>query len=122
MPLSPRDRRALIIFGAATIVAAAVFFLFIGKGSKKVSSSSGGPRVHVTQPAPTPSPTRAKKQHKEVFVFSGRDPFDPAQGGGQAATPSNAPTASPGSNQAPNASSKKVGGKMVVLVDIFTQN
>src|SRR5919197_37356 len=124
MPLSPRDRRALIGFGAVTIVAVAVFFLFVAKGPKKGASPSAGPRVIVTQPTPSPSPSKAKKQHKEVFVFSGRDPFDPAQGGGQAsvAAPAGAPAPSGGSSQAPNPSSKNVGGKTVVLVDIFTEN
>ncbi len=35
MPMSPRDRRALIIFGAVTVVAVAVFFLFIAKRSRQ---------------------------------------------------------------------------------------
>jgi hypothetical protein len=120
--MSPRDRRALIIFGAVTLVAVAVFFLFIAKGPKKVVSGSGGPRVIVTQPTPSPSPTKAKKQ-REVLVFSGRDPFDPAQGGGSAAVPAGAGAVSnPGSSQAPGGgSSKQVGGKTVVLVDIFTE-
>jgi hypothetical protein len=125
MPLSPRDRRALIVFGAVTIVAAAVFFLFIAKGTKPTSTGpQAGARPHVMQPTPTPSPTKAKKQHKEVLVFSGRDPFDPAQGGGSAAAPAGAPTVSaPGSSQSPGGgSSKQVGGKTVVLVDIFTEN
>jgi hypothetical protein len=122
MPMSPRDRRALIIFGAVTLVAVAVFFLFIAKSPKKVVSGSGGPRVNVTQPTPSPSPTKAKKQ-REVLVFSGRDPFDPAQGGGSVAVPAGAPAVSdPGSSQSPGGgSSQQVGGKTVVLVDIFTE-
>jgi hypothetical protein len=123
MPLSPRDRRALIVFGAVTIVAVAVFFLFIAKGSKKSpSASSAGSRVIVTQPSPSPSPSKAKKQHREVFVFSGRDPFDAAQGGGSAPAQAGAPQVAPPSSQAPNPSSQNVGGKTVVLVDIFTEN
>jgi len=123
MPMSPRDRRALIIFGAVTLVAVAVFFLFIAKGPKKVVSGSGGPRVIVTQPTPSPSPTKAAKKQREVLVFSGRDPFDPAQGGGSAAVPAGAGAVSaPGSSQSPGGgSSKQVGGKTVVLVDIFTE-
>jgi hypothetical protein len=123
MPLSPRDRRALIVFGAVTVLAVAVFFLFIAKGPKKAATgSSGGGPVVVTQPTPSPSPSKAKKQHREVFVFSGRDPFDPAQGGGQASVPAGAPAASTGSSPAPNPASQNVGGKTVVLVDIFTEN
>lgn len=124
MPMSPRDRRALIIFGAVTIVAAAVFFLFIAKGPKSTTAGAPrGPRVTVNQPAPTPTPTKAKKQ-KQVLVFSGRDPFDPTQGGGSVAAPASAPiVAPPGSASSPiGGSSKNVGGKTVVLVDIFTED
>ena len=125
MPISPRDRRALIIFGAVTVVAVAVFFLFIAKGPKKASTASRpGPQLNVNQPTPTPSPTKAKKKQKEVLVFSGRDPFDPAQGGGSVSAPAGAPTvAPPGSASAPTGgSSNQVGGKTVVLVDIFTED
>src|SRR6266540_6526721 len=125
MPMSPRDRRALIIFGAVTVVAVAVFFLFIAKGPKKASTASRpGPQLNVNQPTPTPSPTKAKKKQKEVLVFSGRDPFDPTQGGGSVAAPAGAPTVSPpGSASGPTGgSSKEVGGKTVVLIDIFTED
>src|SRR6266511_4346135 len=73
MPISPRDRRALIIFGAVTVVAVAVFFLFIAKSPKKVSTASRpGSQLNVNQPTPTPSPTKAKKKQKKVRGFSGR--------------------------------------------------
>jgi hypothetical protein len=126
MPLSKRDRRALIIFGAVTVVAAAVFFLFIAKGPKTTTAGARrGSQLNVNQPAPTPSPTKAaKKKLKEVLVFSGRDPFDPTQGGGSVAAPAGAPTvAPPGSSSGPTGgSSKQVGGKTVVLIDIFTED
>jgi hypothetical protein len=125
MPLAPRDRRALIIFGAVTLVAAAVFFLFIGKGQKSPAASAPrGPRVNVTQPTPTPTPAKAKKKQKQVLVFSGRDPFDPTQGGGTIQAPAGAPIVSPpGSASSPTGgSSANVGGKTVVLVDIFTED
>ncbi|HEY3210856.1 MAG TPA: hypothetical protein VGL18_13910 [Actinomycetota bacterium] len=125
MPMSHRDRRALIIFGAVTVVAVAVFFLFIAKSPKTTSAGSRrGSQLNVTQPTPTPSPTKAKKNHKEVLVFSGRDPFDPAQGGGSVSAPAGAPTvAPPGSASSPTGgSSKQVGGKTVVLVDIFSED
>jgi hypothetical protein len=96
MPLSPRDRRALIIVGVVMVVAVAAFFLLVVKGSKSPQAGSprGGQPI-VSQPTPTPSTGPAKKQHKQVLVFSGRDPFDPAQGGGSvAATPT--PSATPG--------------------------
>jgi len=123
MPLSPRDRRALIIFGAVTIVAAAVFFLFIGKGKSTPVSAPRGPRVNVNQPTPSPTPAKAKKQ-KQVLVFSGRDPFDPSQGGGSIQAPAGtAGVTPPGSASFPTGgSSTNVGGKTVVLVDIFTED
>jgi hypothetical protein len=128
MPMSPRDRRALIIFGAIAVVAVAVFFLFIRKGSDSTQQSSPRtPRVGVNQPAPTPtaSPTPSMKPPKEVLVFSGRDPFDPAQGGGSVAAPAGSfgvsPPGSPSSGPT-GGSSQNVGGKTVVLVSIFTQD
>jgi hypothetical protein len=123
--MSPRDRRALIIFGAVTVLAVAVFFLFIAKGPKSTTGARRGPQLNVNQPTPTPSPTKAaKKKQKEVLVFSGRDPFDPTQGGGSVAAPAGAPTVSPpGSASGPTGgSSKEVGGKTVVLIDIFTED
>src|SRR6266498_2683015 len=69
MPMSPRDRRALIIFGAVTVVAVAVFFLFIAKGPKKASTASRpGPQLNVNQPTPTPSPTEDNVQKAQVEV------------------------------------------------------
>ena len=126
MPMTPRDRRALIIFGAVTIVAVAIFFLFVKGGSKSPQSSSPtGQQPNVTQPAPSPSASPSKKPQKEVLVFSGRDPFDPTQGGGSletsggsaAVSPPGSPASGPGGG-----SSQEVGGKTVVLVSIFTQD
>lgn len=124
MPMSPRDRRALIIFGVVTIAAAAVFFLFIRKAPDTTAGAPRGPRVTVNQPPPSPTPAKAKKKPKQVLVFSGRDPFDPTQGGGSVAAPAGAPTvAPPGSASTPTGgSSRQVGGKTVVLVDIFTED
>jgi hypothetical protein len=126
MPMSPRDRRALIIFGSVAVVAAAVFFLFIGRGSKSPQSSSpSGPQPNVGQPAPSPSASPSKKPQKEVLVFSGRDPFDPLQGGGSVAAPAGSAAVSPPGSPASGpggGSSADVGGKTVVLVSIFTQN
>jgi hypothetical protein len=124
MAMSPRDRRVLIIFGVVAVAAAAVFFLFVSKGPKTAQAGSpGAARLNVNQPAPTPSATPAKKKQKQVLVFSGRDPFDPAQGGGSVAaagasvSPPGSPSAGPGGG-----SSQVVGGKTVVLVSIFTQD
>jgi hypothetical protein len=128
MPMSPRDRRALIIFGAVTLVAVAVFFLFIARGSKSPQSSSTSPRspqVGANQPAPSPSASPSKKPQKEVLVFSGRDPFDPSQGGGSISAPAGSAAVSPPGSPASGpsgGSSQEVGGKSVVLVSIFTQD
>jgi len=126
MPMSPRDRRALIIFGAVAVVAVAVFFLFIRKGSDSSQQSlPRTPRVNVDQPAVTPSPSPTKKPAKQVLVFSGRDPFDPSQGGGSVAAPAGSagvtPPGSPSSGPT-GGSSQNIGGKTVVLVSIFTQD
>lgn len=96
MAMTPRDRRALLIFGVVILVAAAAFFL-LPKATKKSAQSPSpvaGPAVTST---PTVSPTpKPKASPKEVLVFSGRDPFDPRQGGGTV-TPAafTSPTPSP---------------------------
>jgi hypothetical protein len=123
MPMSPRDRRALMIFGAIAVVAVAAFFLFFRKGSETPQQSLP-PRPQVQQPEVTPSPSPSKKPAKQVLVFSGRDPFDPSQGGGSVAAPAGSagvtPPGSPSSGPS-GGSSQNVGGKTVVLVSIFTQ-
>lgn len=124
MPMSPRDRRALIIFGAITLVAVAVFFLFIRKGPDSSQQSLPRRPQVVNQPTAAPSAAPSKKPTKQVLVFSGRDPFDPSQGGGSIAPPAGSaavsPPGSPSSGPS-GGSSQNVGGKTVVLVSIFTQ-
>jgi hypothetical protein len=99
MATSPRNRRALIIFGVVVAVAAAAFFL-IPKATKK-SAQSPGPVVGPTvSPVPSASPTpKPKTSPKQVLIFSGRDPFDPSQGGGSI-TPVSATSPVPGSTTA----------------------
>ncbi len=132
MPLSPRDRRTVIVFGSVLVVALLGFFLFVHKGSKTpAATGSTAPIVTpagggVPQLAPSPSPSA----HQQKLVFSGRDPFDPAQGGGSVAVTSTStsgstapatvsPAGTPSSGPS-GGSSIDIGGKTVVLVDIFT--
>src|SRR5438093_4815477 len=125
MALSARDRRALIIVGLIVVVAAAALFL-LPKGSKKSTAAlgpGGAPPAVGGNPTPSPSPS-AKPSPKQVLVFSGRDPFDPSQGGGTLApaTPSGggvSPAGSPGPGPG-GGSSATVNGQTVVLVSIFT--
>ena len=87
MPLSPRDRRALIIAGAVMLVALIGFFLFVSKGTKEASP----PATFTTQPQanPQPSPTSTPPR---VLIAAGRDPFQPLVG----PSPTSSPTTTPG--------------------------
>jgi hypothetical protein len=124
MPMSPRDRRSLIILGVVVVLAAAAFFLFVRKGDKTPTTALPQVNVNqgVTQPTPSPSPT-AKEKHKKVLVFSGRDPFccqptlalvssaSLVGGVAPAGTPSFGPS---------GGSSNTFDGQTIVLIDIFT--
>jgi hypothetical protein len=123
--MSPRDRRALIVFGVITVIAAAAFFLFLNKGSKGTNTAAPqAPSVNAPQsgsPTPEPSPTGTKKP-KEVLVFSGRDPFCcnrpvAAVSGGLTVSPAGNPSSGPGGG-----SSATFNGQTIVLVDIFSSN
>jgi hypothetical protein len=128
MPMSPRDRRALILLGSVLVVAAVVFFLFVMRGSEgEPAGSVQGPVAAPVAPPASPSPAQTQPA-PERLVFTGRDPFDPSQGGGtiqplggssgpapHVAPPGTPPPAPPGG------SSANVGGKTVVLLDIFIQ-
>lgn len=123
--MSPRDRRALILFGSVMVLAAAVFFLFVLRGGGGEPAGSGDEPV-AAPVAPPASPSPAQKQPApEKLVFTGRDPFDPSEGGGSleplaAPAPDVAPPGAP-PPAPPGGSSANVGGKTVVLLDIFTQ-
>lgn len=108
MAMKPRDRRALIIFGVVVAVAAAAFFL-LPKATKKASETIP-PRVGPTvSPTPSVSPTpKPKASPKQVLVFSGRDPFDPSQGGGSI-TPVSATSPTP----------TAASGAVFILADLF---
>ena len=127
MPMSPKDRRSVMILGGVAIVAAALFFLVVVRGNKSPAPETFGPittQSGSTLPTPTPTPTGKKKRPVQALVFSGRDPFNPAQGGGSlptTATPGS--TVSPAGSPAPvpsGGSSTQINGDTVTLVDIFT--
>jgi hypothetical protein len=126
MPMSPRDRRSLIVLGVVVVLAAAAFFLFVRKGTQ--SPETALPQVNanqgVNQPTPSPSPT-AKDKHKKVLVFSGRDPFccQPALAPVSSVSPggSVSPAGTPASGPS-GGSSATFNGQTIVLVDVFTQD
>lgn len=128
MPMSPRDRRALLLLGSLLVVAAAVLFLFVLRGGEE-APDAGSPQAGSVAPTVSPSPaTPAQDAAPERLVFSGRDPFNPAEGGGTI-VPVGAPVGTPVPGVSPAAepppaptggSSANVGGKTVVLIDIFT--
>ena len=94
MATSPRNRRALIIFGVVVAVAAAAFFL-IPRATKKPAQNPSSVVAPTVTPSPSASPN-PKASPKQVLIFSGRDPFDPSQGGGSitpVSTTSPVPTA-----------------------------
>jgi hypothetical protein len=127
MPMSPRDRRALLLMGSLLVVGAVVLFLFVLRGGEE-SPEAGAPPTGSFAPAPSPTPLEPDtKAAPERLVFSGRDPFNPAEGGGSIGpvvlpgepSPGVAPASSP--PPAPTGgSSANVGGKTVVLIDIFS--
>jgi hypothetical protein len=128
--MSSRNRRALLLVGSLLVVGAALLFLFVLKGGEE-SPVAGTPAAGgFVAPAPSPSPVEPdKKAAPERLVFSGRDPFNPAEGGGSieplvnvspgAPVPGVSPAATPPA--APTGgSSASIGGSTVVLIDIFT--
>jgi hypothetical protein len=124
MPMSPRDRRSLLLLGSLLVVGAAVLFLFVLRGGDE-SPEAGAPATGSFAPAPSPTPVEPdQKAAPERLVFSGRDPFNPAEGGGSiqpvgAPAPDVSPAGDPPA--APTGgSSANVGGKTIVLIDIFS--
>jgi hypothetical protein len=130
MPLSPRDRRILLIMGPVVIILAGVFlFLLTRSKGTPVSTPITTPSI-TASPTPSVSPSPTPTQ---ILVFSGRDPFSPLLGspgvsvspggsvppGGGSVSPSVSPAGSPGGTSGSGGSSTTVGGHTVVLVDIF---
>jgi hypothetical protein len=145
MALSPRDRRALMLFGAAAGVALLAFvFLNVlrGGGGEEAPPpppiSTGGPT-----PAPTVSPTPTPRETLPPVVLAGsRDPFSippslqtgsppppggsvsPPPPGGTGTVPPPPPPGGTGTSPPPpttpgGGQSTTMGGHTVVLLDIF---
>ena len=102
MPMSPRDRRALVIFAVVAVVAVAAYFLLLkpggGGGAQPVAQSNPAPNT--SSPAPAPSVKSKKSHHKQAPrrsrrqgpLVGGHDPFSPlinaSAGGGTGPVPS----------------------------------
>ena len=146
--MSPRDRRALIIFGSVAVVAVAAYFLLLkpggGGGSKPTALST--PTTSASSPAPAPSvrshkPTPRRSRPPAPLV-GGHDPFSPlinvSAGGGTGPAPSGSgtspapsgsgtppPTVSPPGSPPPTPSGgtgTRIGGHNVTLIGIFTRS
>jgi len=77
VPMSPRDRRALIILGAILGVALVAFFLLKPKSGDEATPSPG---VSSPTPAPTTSPTSTPRKTASPPggpLVGGHDPFSP---------------------------------------------
>jgi len=139
MPLSPRDRRTLMIGGgimAAILVAFILFNVFVN-GSTGPNptfapiasgvSPSGAPSVAPSGSGnPSVGPTLPPAQN-----FTGRDPFSvppglqptPSStgGGGSTTPPTSGSTPPPTSGSGPPPPSIVIGGHTVVLLDTFVR-
>jgi hypothetical protein len=146
--MTPRDRRALIIFGSVAVAALVAYFLLLkpGGGSEQPTSASG---PSVTKTSPAPAPSAGKKHHTPrrsrppaLPLVGGHDPFSPlvnaSAGGGTSPIPSGgstspapsgsssspAPSVSPPGNPGSTPSggtATRVGGHTVILLDVFTR-
>src|SRR6266581_158619 len=147
MPMSPRDRRALIIFGVIAVVALAAYFLLLKKssGPTEAVSTPTPTSSTTTVPSPVPSVTTSPTPRATTpppVVVGGRDPFSPLVGGGGGPTgvtgpttipptsPTTPPTTIPPSvSPPPSPPPTPVGGTTIVidghtitLIDIFHRN
>src|SRR5436190_22652863 len=95
MPMSERDRRALIIFGAVAVLALLIFFLFLRpKGGEEPSAVGTSPGVTspppTVAPSTTPSTPVTPRTPPPSGFLVGKDPFsplvNPSGGGGPTGT------------------------------------
>ncbi len=139
MPLTPRDKRALMILGGVAAVVAVFLLLFVlkgGGGGGEVAVPTTGPTV---APSPTVSPTPTPRETlPPVVLVGGRDPFSippelaTTPSGGVSPTTPTSPTSpttppptsptTPAPTTPSGGSSTTIGGHTVVLVDIFTKD
>jgi hypothetical protein len=147
MALSPRDRRALMLFGAAAGVALLAFvFLNVLRGGGGEEAPPPPPPILTGGPTPTPtvSPTPTPRETLPPVVLAGsRDPFSippslqtgsppppggsvsPPPPGGTGTVPPPPPPGGTGTLPTPTPTapgggqSTTMGGHTVVLLDIF---
>jgi hypothetical protein len=146
MALSPRDRRALMLLGAAAGVALLAFvFLNVLPGGGGEEAAPPPPPISTGGPTPTPtvSPTPTPRETLPPVVLAGsRDPFSippslqtgspppsgsvsPPPPGGTGTVPPPPPPGGTGTSPPPppttpgGGQSTTIGGHTVVLIDIF---
>jgi hypothetical protein len=141
MALSPRDRRALMLLGAAAGVALLAFvFLNVLRGGGGEEAVPPVPPISTGGPTPTPtvSPTPTPRETLPPVVLAGsRDPFSippslqtgspPPSGSvspfptvtGTAPPPTGTGTPTPTPTTPGGGQSTTMGGHTVVLIDIF---
>jgi hypothetical protein len=144
--MTPRDRRALIIFGVVAVVALAAYLLLLRKSSGPTAALPTPTQTSTVVPTPSPvpsvttSPTPRTTTPPPVLV-GGRDPFSPlvqASGGGGGPTtpptvpptspttvPPTTPSVSPPASPPPTpvgGTTTVIGGHTVTLIDIFHRN
>jgi hypothetical protein len=141
MALSPRDRRALMLLGAAAGVALLAFvFLNVLRGGGGEEAVPPVPPISTGGPTPTPtvSPTPMPRETLPPVVLAGsRDPFSippslqtgspppsgsvspPPTGTGTAPPPTGTGTPTPTPTTPGGGQSTTMGGHTVVLLDIF---
>ncbi len=124
MPLTPKDRRTLIVGGivlGVVLVGFLVFNLLSGGGSGALPPIVGG--TH----SPIVNPTTATTQPNPPPAAAGRDPFSIPPGMGSVApsggTGSPGPTGTQTQTPTPtlpgNGSAFRIGGHTVVLVSVY---
>jgi hypothetical protein len=126
MPLTPKDRRTLIIGGTVLgviLVGFLVFNLLSGGGTGALPPFSGG--IHSRTGSPSSSST---SQPNPPPAAAGRDPFSIPPGMGGTVAPTSGSTSPPptgGQSQGPpptlpgNGSAFRIGGHTVVLVSVY---
>jgi hypothetical protein len=139
MAMSARERNLLIILGVIAVAALAWFLLFGGGGDEADDGAAPTPTT-LPSPAPTAEPVPPagpdRRPPRTFAFFGGRDPFVPlvvaeagAGGTGTAAAPTEPDGEAPTDGFEPTNGDQdggagapvSMGGRDVVLVDVFTR-
>lgn len=127
MALTPRDKRVLMILGAAAVVALIYVFVFVlggGEERQRAAPPTGGTTA-TPSPEPTATPT-PRDASAPVLTFTGRDPFSPPAAfvsPSAEASPSTTPPDDDGNGDGDgdgDGPNQQVGGKDVTLLSITT--